>query len=70
MKVKIRKTESGSFVAQRYYRKNLYKELGLHKDSDFSKIKDGDVVEAKIIVEYITVEGGIKPTSWQFFKIL
>jgi hypothetical protein len=70
MKVKIRKTESGSFVAQHHYRKNFYKELGLHKDSDFSKVKDEAVVEAKIIVEYITVNGGIKPTSWQFFKIL
>ncbi len=70
MKVKIRETDIGSFAAQHYYRKNNYKELGLHKDSDFSKVKDGAVVEAKIVVEFITVEGGIKPTSWQFFKIL
>jgi hypothetical protein len=69
MEVKIRKTESGSFVAQHYYHENSYKELGLHKDSDFSKVKDGSIVEAEIIVEHITVEGGIKPTSWQFFKI-
>ena len=70
MEVKIRKTESISFTGQHYYRENSYKELGLHKDSDFSKVKDGAIVEAEIIVEYITVEGGIRPTSWQFFKIL
>ena len=69
MKIKITKTETG-FVGNHYYSDNIYLQLGLHPDSDFSKVYDGNEVEAERVSEIITVKGGRVPTTWSFFKVL
>jgi hypothetical protein len=72
MKIKVVKTENG-FVGNYYYTESTetnYLQLGFHKDSDFSKIKEGEILEAERVSEIITVNGGFKPTTWSFFKVL
>jgi hypothetical protein len=69
MKVKVIKTENG-FVGNHYYTEINYLQLGFHKDSDFSKVKEGEFVQAERVSEIITVKDGKVPTTWSFFKIL
>jgi len=68
MKVLVVK-RGDSFVGHYYYTKKNYLELGFHKDSDFSKIIEGETVNAKRVSEVITVKGGRVPVSWSFFKV-
>lgn len=69
MKVKVIK-RGESFLGHHYYTEVNYLELGFHKDSDFSKIKEGEIVEAERVSEIIMVKDAVKPTSWSFFKVL
>ena len=68
MKVLVVK-RGDSFVGHHYYTKKNYLELGFHKDSDFSKIKEGETVNAKRVSEIIIVNEGRVPVSWSFFKV-
>jgi len=58
-----------SLLGHHYYTKKNYLELGFHKDSDFSKIVEGEIVNAKRVSEIITVKDGRVPVSWSFFKV-
>ena len=65
-------TENG-FVGNYYYTESTetnYLQLGFHKDSDFSKIKEGEILEAERVSEIITVNEGFKTSTWSFFKVL
>lgn len=69
--VKIKVCKRGdSFVGHYFYHEKMYLELGFHQDSDFSKVVDGETVDAIRVSEIITVNGGRVPTSWSFFKVL
>jgi hypothetical protein len=69
--VKIKIVKRGdSFVGHHYYGEKMYLELGLHKESDFSKVLEGNVVYAIRVSEMITVNQGKVPTSWSFFKVV
>ena len=59
-----------SFVGHHYLTEKSYLELGFHKDSDFSKIIEGETLEAERVSEMITVNGGQVPCPWSFFKVV
>ncbi len=69
IKVKVIKREN-SFCGHEFFEGIGYKELGFHKDSDFTKIKEGEFVDAIVVSEEIMVNSGRKKTSWQFYKVL
>lgn len=69
VKIEIVKRGEG-FVGHYHYGEKMYLELGLHKDSDFSKVLEGNIVYAVRVSEMITVNQGRVPTSWSFFKVV
>jgi hypothetical protein len=68
-KIKVVK-RGDSFVGHHYYTDVNYLELGFHKDSNFEKIIEGEIVDAERVSEIITVKEGRVPCSWSFFKVI